>query len=91
MEHSLVKSVRLCCISATSITTKSICVSCALPVLSDIGTLVQLGYAYHELCDFSQALAIYKKVRQNGRSGFVSIYYVVLVRRTLTPCFEFDS
>lgn len=30
---------------------------------SDIGTLVQLGYAYHELCDFSQALAIYKKVR----------------------------
>lgn len=28
----------------------------------DIATLVQLGFAYHELCDFSQALAVYKKV-----------------------------
>lgn len=29
----------------------------------DIRTLVQLGFAYHELCDFSQALVVYKKVR----------------------------
>ncbi|CAM9188023.1 unnamed protein product [Scytosiphon promiscuus] len=32
---------------------------------TDIGTLVQLGFAYHELCDFSQALAIYKKARSS--------------------------
>ncbi|CAM9888718.1 unnamed protein product [Ectocarpus sp. 6 AP-2014] len=32
---------------------------------TDIETLVQLGYAYHELCDFSQALAIYKKARSS--------------------------
>eukprot|EP00903_Cladosiphon_okamuranus_P019910 g18299.t1 len=32
---------------------------------TDIGTLVQLGFAYHELCDFSQALAVYKKARSS--------------------------
>ncbi|CAM9691931.1 unnamed protein product [Hapterophycus canaliculatus] len=32
---------------------------------TDIGMLVQLGFAYHELCDFSQALAIYKKARSS--------------------------
>lgn len=32
----------------------------------DIGTLVQLGFAYHELCDFSQALVVYKKVSFEG-------------------------
>lgn len=35
-----------------------------LPIdFRDAGIVVQLGLAYHELCDFSQALALYKKVR----------------------------
>lgn len=33
-------------------------------LVRDIGTLVQVGFAYHELCDFSQALSIYKKVSE---------------------------
>lgn len=36
--------------------------SCVCWRRRDIGTLVQLGFAYHELCDFSQALSVYKKV-----------------------------
>lgn len=31
----------------------------------DVGTLVQLGFAHHELCDLPQALVIYTKVIEN--------------------------
>lgn len=54
----------------------------------DIATLVQLGFAYHELCDFSQALAIYKKVVGGihvflrspilRNFDYVCMYYVIM-------------
>lgn len=47
----------------------------------DIGTLVQVGFAYHELCDFSQALSIYKKVSET----------LQLVPRHATCCSEMHT
>lgn len=39
---------------------------CSLPLFGrDVGTLVQLGFAHHELCDLPQALVIYTKVIEN--------------------------